>query len=100
MFYNLAAHIEISLFICESKFDSNMYYNTDTIDSTKGCNNYLSNLRDTFSLNNLMNGKTCFKTACGTSVDVMLTNRPRSVHKVGIIETGFSDHHKLILTFF
>lgn len=44
--------------------------------------------------------KTFFKTASGTSVDIMLTNRPRSVHKAGIIKTGFRDHRKLILNFF
>ena len=30
----------------------------------------------------------------------MLTNRPRSFHKTSIFETGISDHHKLILSFF
>ena len=30
----------------------------------------------------------------------MLTNRPRSFHKSSIFETGISDHHKLILSFF
>ena len=31
---------------------------------------------------------------------MLLTNRPRSFHKTGIFETGFSDHHKLILSVF
>ena len=35
----------------------------------------------------------------GSSVDVMLTNKPRSFYKTTTIETGLSDHHKLILTF-
>ena len=30
----------------------------------------------------------------------MLTNRSRSFHKTSIFETGISDHHKLILSFF
>ena len=51
-------------------------------------------------MNNLIKEKTFFKTASGTSVDIMLTNRPRSVHKAGIIKTGFRDHRKLILNFF
>ena len=51
-------------------------------------------------MNNLIKGKTFFKTASGTSVDIMLTNRPRSVHKAGIIKTGFRDYRKLILNFF
>ena len=36
----------------------------------------------------------------GSSIDVMLTNKPRSFFKSYTIETGLSDHHKLILTFF
>ena len=30
----------------------------------------------------------------------MLTNRPKSFCKSSIFETGISDHHKLILSFF
>ena len=51
-------------------------------------------------MNNFIKRKTCFKTDSGTSVDVMLTNRPRSFHKTSIIETGFSDHHNMISSFF
>ena len=74
--------------------------NIDTADKTKDTCNYLSDLCDTFSLTNIINGKTCFKAQKGTSIDVLLTNRPRSFHKTGIFETGFSDHHKLILSVF
>ena len=35
--------------------------NIDILDNTKDRYNYLSNLCDTFSLNNLIKGKTCFK---------------------------------------
>ena len=35
----------------------------------------------------------------GSSIDVMLTNKPISFYKTTTIETGLSDHHKLILTF-
>ena len=51
-------------------------------------------------MTNIINGKTCFKAQKGTSIDVLLTNRPRSFHKTDIFETGFSDHHKLILSVF
>ena len=74
--------------------------NIDTADITKNACNYLSDLCDTFSLTNIINGKTCFKAQKGTSIDVLLTNRPRSFHKTGIFETGSSDHHKLILSVF
>ena len=74
--------------------------NIDTADITKNACNYLSDLCDTFSLTNIINGKTCFKAQKGTSIDVLLTNRPRSFHKMGIFETGFSDHHKLVVSVF
>ena len=63
-------------------------------------NNFLSDLSDNFSLQNIITGKTCYKSNADTSIDIMLTNRPRSFHKASIFETGISSHHKLILSFF
>ena len=57
---------------------------------------HMSDLCDTFSLSNLVNGITCVKSQNGTSIDVMLTNRPRSIHNTGLIEPGLSDCHKMI----
>ena len=74
--------------------------NIDTADKTKDTCNYLSDLCDTFSFTNIINGKTCFKAQKATSIDVLITNRPRSFHKTCIFETGFSNHHKLILSVF
>ena len=74
--------------------------NIDISDKRKDNNNFLSDLCDTFSLQNIITGKTCHKSNVGTSVDTMLTNRPRSFHKTSIFETGISDHHKLILSLF
>ena len=74
--------------------------NIDTSDKTKDTSCYLSDLCDTFSLKNIISGKTCFKKTTGTSIDIFLTNRPRSFLKTGIFEVGLSDHHKLILSFF
>ena len=45
-------------------------------------------------------GSSCVKSSVGSSIDVMLTNRPRSFHHTSIIETGMSECHKLILSFF
>ena len=70
--------------------------NIDTSDKTKDTSCYLSDLCDTFSLKNIINGKTCFKKTTGTSIDILLTNRPRSFLRSGIYETGLSDYHKLI----
>ena len=36
----------------------------------------------------------------GTSIDVFLANRTRRFHNTAITETGISDHHKLITSFF
>ena len=38
------------------------------------------------------------KSSVGSSIDVMLTNRPRSFHHTSLIETGLSHCHKLILS--
>ena len=74
--------------------------NIDTANITKDACNYLSDLCDTFFLANIINGKTCFKTQKCTSINVLLTKRPRSFHKMGIFEPGFSNHHKLMLSVF
>ena len=61
---------------------------------------HMSDLCDTFSISNLVNGVTCVKSQNGTSLDVMLTNRPRSFHNTRLIETGLSDCHKMIVSAF
>ena len=35
----------------------------------------------------------------GSNIDLILTNKPRSFYKTNTIETGLSDHHKLIVSF-
>lgn len=59
---------------------------------------FLEDLCDVFDLTNLVKGKTCFMSLVGSSIDVMLTNKPRSFYKTNTIETGLSDH-KLVVTF-
>ena len=52
-----------------------------------------------YSLQNLINEPTCYKNANNpSSIDVILTNRKRSFHNSLAIETGLSDHHKMIIT--
>ena len=74
--------------------------NIDLSQPNNDTNHYLSDLCDTFDLKNLVNVKTCYKSKNGSSIDVLLTNRPRSFYKTVSIETGLSDHHTLIATFF
>ena len=74
--------------------------NINSCETIKNTQNYPSDLCDTFSLTNIVKGKTCFKKKEGTSIDVMLTNKPRSFQKTSIVETGISDHHTLIFSLF
>ena len=66
---------------------------------SKGRNdNHFSELIDTFNLKNLKL-QTCFKTTRGTLLDVLLTNNPNFLKK-RVCETGLSDCHKMVFTFF
>ena len=60
---------------------------------------YYSDFCDTFDLTNLIKANTCSKSSNQTSIDVILTNLPRSFQKSEAITTGLSDCHKMILTF-
>ena len=73
--------------------------NVDMDIPSKDVHGYLSDICDTFDLTNLIKGKTCTQSEQGSSLDVILTNRPRSFQKSCLIETGISDHHKLVMTF-
>ena len=53
---------------------------------------------DTFSLSNLINTKTCHKSSSGTTIDLMLTNRPNCFQKTSTVVTGLSDFHKMIIS--
>ena len=74
--------------------------NIDTLKNRADTNHYLSDLCDTCSLANLISSSTCFKSLSGTSIDVFLTNRTRSFHNTATTETGISDRHILITSFF
>ena len=100
MFFN---ELNLSLNQCVNKYDNIIVMgdlNIDISNKRKDNHNSLSDLCDTFSLQNIITSRTCHKSNAGTSIDIMLTNRSRSVHKTSIFETGISDHHKLILSFF
>ena len=53
--------------------------------------NYLRDVCDTFSMGNIISGKTCIRSVKGTSIDVMLTNRSRVFYSTIVTETGLSD---------
>ena len=59
----------------------------------------MKNFCDLYDLENLIKEPTCYKNADNpSSIDVMLTNSPDSFHNATAIETGLSDHHKMIIT--
>ena len=48
---------------------------------------------DVFGLSNLGIPKTCFTKNSSSSIDAILTNRPRCFQKTSVFETGQSDYH-------
>ena len=55
-------------------------------------------LMEDYSLYNLINNPTCYKTENGRCIDLILTNKKHSFLKSQSFETGYSDHHHLIYT--
>ena len=52
---------------------------------------------ENYDLRSLVKESTCFKNLENPScIDLILTSKPRSFIKAGVIETGLSDHHKLV----
>ena len=73
--------------------------NIDLTNPSTDTFNLLSELCANFNLKNLIKGITCNKSEQGSSIDVILTNKPRSFFNTNITETGLSDHHCMISTF-
>ena len=55
---------------------------------------------DLFNLINLIHSETCLMKNHKSTIDLFLTNKPKSFFKTHTIETGLIDYHKLISTFF
>ena len=51
-----------------------------------------------FGLSNLVKDKTCFTNGHSSSIDVLLTNKPRCFQNSTVFETGLSDFHGLVST--
>ena len=59
----------------------------------------MSEFCEMYNLKNLINEPTCYKNSNNlSSIDAILTNRKRSFESSMAIETGLSDHHKMIIT--
>ena len=53
---------------------------------------------DLYSLKNLVHEPTCYKSQTPRCIDLVLTNRNRSVQQTTTVETGLSDFHKMVVT--
>ena len=61
--------------------------------------NAMTEFCETYNLSNLIKEPTCFKNPLNpTSIDVILTNRPRYFQNSTTMETGLSDFHRLTIT--
>ena len=60
----------------------------------------LEEVCDPFNLTNLIRKETCLTRDHKSTIDLILTNKPKSFQNTCITETGLSDFHKLISTFF
>ena len=54
---------------------------------------------DTLSLTNLLKSDTCYTNNHKSTIDLLLTNKPRSFQFTSVSETCLSDYHRLIATF-
>ena len=54
---------------------------------------------ETYNLKSLINEPTCFKSILNPScIDLILTNKHRSFQSSHTVETGLSDHHKMVIS--
>ncbi len=94
---------ELSFFLNSAldKYDNVMIMgdiNIDTHDFQHPGYTKLISFCDVFGLSNLVKDKTCFTKNHCSSIDVMLTNKPRCFQNTSVFETGLSDFHGLVLT--
>ena len=60
----------------------------------------LEEFLDMFNLTSLVDTETRVKNSHKSTIDLILTNKPSSFQKTMATETGLSDFHKLVSTFF
>ena len=72
--------------------------NTFTQTNSDNTANHLTDICDLLALSNLVNVKTCTKNVCGTSLDIMLTNKPKIFCNIIAVTTCLGDFHKLMLS--
>ena len=70
------------------------------IKSSNSDKDKLENFYDLFNLTNLAHSETCFMKNSKSIIDLILTNKPLHFQKTHVVETGLSEYHKIISTFF
>ena len=58
----------------------------------------LKDFLDLYSLKNHVHEPTCYKSQAAKCIDLVLTNRNKSVQQTTTVETGLSDFHKMVVT--
>ena len=74
-------------------------FNID-IKSSNSDKDKLENFCDLFNLTNLVHSETSFMKNSKSIIDLISTNKPLHFQKTHVFETGLSDYHKMIYTFF
>jgi len=74
--------------------------NINSLDKSTPKFKHLGDFCDTYGMTNLVKEPTCFQSESPTSIDVILTNKPRSFMHTKSIVNGLSDFHSLIMTMF
>ena len=74
-------------------------FNID-IKSSNSDKDKLENFCHLFNLTNLVHSETCFMKNSKSIIDLILTNKSLHFQKTHVVETGLSDYHKMISTFF
>ena len=74
-------------------------FNID-IKSSNSDKDKLENFCDLLNLTNLVHSETCVMKNRKSIIDLILTNKPLHFQKTHVVETGLSDYHKMISTFF
>ena len=67
--------------------------------NTESTEKELVDFCETYNLCNIMKKPTCYKNPINPrSIDLSLTDRSKNYHHSNTVETGLSDHHKMVVT--
>ena len=72
--------------------------NINSLDKSNCKFKHLKTFCESYDLTNLMKEPTCFQSENPTSIDVILTNKPRSFIHTKSVVNGLSDCHSLVMT--